>query len=157
MSEPVEVLIVPVAGTDLDNLVGAQDLAWEHATTLASQVDMDFTNPDFEGVYSKLLEGYIFCTDHMGFMQNFALRLLHELVNKSPVGLFIPRDASPKKATEVVQEAAQIVLGGVMSLLASKDITWVTNAEWDDLDDEVRGVSFAFNTVNFSKGEGIDE
>jgi len=146
MSEQIEVLLVPTAGTPEQNTVAAQDLAWEHASTLASMCGFEIGSEEFLNLHSKLLTRYANLMESYGFMQNFGLRLLREMLQTQHVALITPLGAGPEEASDTVQKLTQLIVGGVFALIVSEDMSWVSNTDWESLDDESRGITFSFTS-----------
>ena len=146
--------IVPDAGTDEQNLEGAGELAWEHATTLARQVGIDVGGDHFISLFNELSEQYAYCSQHYGFIQHMALRVLHELLHTGRMALLSPPMSTPQEATALMQNLAQVVTSAMMWMYVSADTSWITNEQWDELSPDERGVEFTFELID--EGENDD-
>ena len=93
MSGPRDIAIVPDIRTAEENTAAAQDLAWAHAVTLAQVQGDEVGSDEFVEYYNEFLQRYTVCTDHIGFLQNMALRTVRELLHAG-VAVMIPRESN---------------------------------------------------------------
>lgn len=134
-------VIVPQIRTEEENKEVAHDLAWAHSTSFAALRGDEVGSDDFLEYYQSYLGRYQLCTDHIGFLQNMALRTTRELLNLG-MALMIPKSAEQDDVIDAIQSMAEVLVSSFMWIMSCYPEDWVPNEEWEDLPLELRGVQF---------------
>lgn len=152
----ISVLMMPEVLPREENLEGAQDLAWTHATGVAQLQEMEIGSDEFIDAHAFLLGRYSECATHAAFVQHTSLRILQAMLDTVKVAVVIPKDAQKSDVLDRIQELSDIICSGLMWFFSSYPHGWVDDGRWDDLSEDTRGVAFSFNMPSTSE-DGKDD
>jgi hypothetical protein len=146
VSKTLRIEFVPLSGSEAENREGADGLAWEHATMLAEQFGIELGSDEFASLYNKLAPRYQECGEHYGYFQHFAVRLVQTLMNSGHMYMVTEPHPTDKDAIHTLQTVTQIVTSALMWMHASQEVSWIPNAQWEEIDEDMRAVRFEFET-----------
>jgi hypothetical protein len=137
--------VVPEPGSAETNMESAQELAWNHVMAMVGR-GIEVGDDIFVGIYQVLLYGYTQCAEHFGFIQHLALRAVQEMLSSNQVTPNLPPSRENTEHTiHMIQVLAQSVTSAMMYLVASQEVSWIPNDEWQSIGHDTRGVTFVFD------------
>jgi hypothetical protein len=143
-----DLLLVPDLPPEEEIQEGVEGLAWEHATLFSSLSDIELGSEEFVDLHKDLLERYRESGNHLGFIQNAAMRLVQALLESNRIALVIGKDDNSENVSDNITYLGHVVTSCLMWMHAAYPAQWLNNTQWEHLDDNYRGVEFRITTPN---------
>lgn len=137
-----DLFLIPDVPDDSEIQEGVEGLAWEHATLSATLSDIEIGSEEFIDLHRQLLERYRKTGDYLAFVQHTAMRLLQALLMTNQVALVVGKDDTSEDASRSITLLGQVITSCLMWFYAAESLQWVSNTEWQYLDEDHRGVDF---------------
>lgn len=106
----------------------AADLAWEHAKSVSSALEIDMGSDEHVRIYNDLLKGYEGCVDHLMFIMRHSFQTLEMLFDTEYIS--INSKNGPVDEDDACQQLgtlAQLICSSYMHLIAGYKDFWPTN------------------------------
>lgn len=133
----------------------SEGLAWEHAKLLAAHAGLGMGSDEFAELYNHLRERYQTCSEHIGFLHNFAAKVLQELMNNG-VAVLIADGSNEQQIIQRFEELVACVLSAVCWTYASATEGWESNDEWRERFPSERTTLFTVQPTQREKDENND-
>lgn len=133
----------------------SESLAWEHAKLLSAHVGLGLGSDEFAELYNHLRERYQTCSEHIGFLHNFAAKILQEIMNGG-VAVLIPEGSSEYEIIQRFEQLVACLLSAVCWTYASATEGWEDNNEWAERFPSERTTVFTIHQTKKEKDENHD-